>query len=87
MEAIDEDREYVLQQTIGFQRMIQRAINHARSAEKNGGESGGYPGLDFSGKRLPCRLLSGGRRHHPPGCAQLHLPQYGPRAKIPGSRT
>ncbi len=34
MEAIDEDREYVLQQTIGFQRMIQRAINHARSAEK-----------------------------------------------------
>jgi len=34
MEAMDEDREYVLQQTIGFQRMIQRAINHARSAEK-----------------------------------------------------
>ncbi len=34
MEAMDEDKEYVLQQTIGFQRMIQRAINHARSAEK-----------------------------------------------------
>jgi len=34
MESIDDDKEYVLQQTIGFQRMIQRAINHARSAEK-----------------------------------------------------
>jgi len=34
MEAMDEDKDYVLQQTIGFQRMIQRAINHARSAEK-----------------------------------------------------
>jgi len=32
---IDKKEEYVLQQTIGFQRMIQRAINHARSAEKN----------------------------------------------------
>ncbi|MCG8635023.1 MAG: ATP-dependent Clp protease ATP-binding subunit ClpA [Desulfobacterales bacterium] len=32
---IDSKDEYVLQQTIGFQRMIQRAINHARSAEKS----------------------------------------------------
>ena len=32
---IDSKEEYVLQQTIGFQRMIQRAINHARSAEKH----------------------------------------------------
>ncbi len=32
---IDTKDEYVLQQTIGFQRMIQRAINHARSAEKS----------------------------------------------------
>ncbi len=32
---IDTSEEYVLQQTIGFQRMIQRAINHARSAEKS----------------------------------------------------
>ena len=32
---IDSQDEYVLQQTIGFQRMIQRAINHARSAEKS----------------------------------------------------
>lgn len=31
---IETSEEYVLQQTIGFQRMIQRAINHARSAEK-----------------------------------------------------
>ncbi len=31
---IDTKEEYVLQQTIGFQRMIQRAINQARSAEK-----------------------------------------------------
>jgi ATP-dependent Clp protease ATP-binding subunit ClpA len=32
---IDTKEEYVLQQTIGFQRMIQRAINQARSAEKH----------------------------------------------------
>jgi len=34
MESIKEGNEYVLQQTLGFQRTIQRAINHARSAEK-----------------------------------------------------
>ena len=34
MERIPEDNEYVLQQTVGFQRVIQRAINHVRSAEK-----------------------------------------------------
>ena len=34
VERIPEDREYVLQQTVAFQRVIQRAVNHARSAEK-----------------------------------------------------
>ena len=34
MESIPEENEYVLQQTVGFQRVIQRAINHVRSAEK-----------------------------------------------------
>jgi len=34
MEAIPEGRDYVFQQTNGFQRVIQRAVNHARSAEK-----------------------------------------------------
>ncbi|MEN8247171.1 MAG: ATP-dependent Clp protease ATP-binding subunit ClpA [Thermodesulfobacteriota bacterium] len=34
IERIPEGSEYVLQQTIGFQRVIQRAVNHARSAEK-----------------------------------------------------
>ena len=34
IETIPEESEYVLQQTIGFQRVIQRAVNHARSAEK-----------------------------------------------------
>jgi ATP-dependent Clp protease ATP-binding subunit ClpA len=34
VESIPEGREYVLQQTLGFQRVIQRAVNHARSAEK-----------------------------------------------------
>jgi ATP-dependent Clp protease ATP-binding subunit ClpA len=34
MEVIPEGSEYVLQQTIGFQRVIQRAVNHVRSAEK-----------------------------------------------------
>lgn len=34
LQSIGEDDEYILQQTIGFQRMIQRAVNHVRSAEK-----------------------------------------------------
>ncbi len=34
MESVPEENEYVLQQTVGFQRVIQRAINHVRSAEK-----------------------------------------------------
>ena len=34
MESVPEGNEYVLQQTLGFQRVIQRAVNHARSAEK-----------------------------------------------------
>ncbi len=34
LEVIPADSEYVLQQTVGFQRVIQRAVNHVRSAEK-----------------------------------------------------
>ena len=34
IERIPDGNDYVLQQTIGFQRVIQRAVNHARSAEK-----------------------------------------------------
>ncbi|MDY6823885.1 MAG: ATP-dependent Clp protease ATP-binding subunit ClpA [Thermodesulfobacteriota bacterium] len=34
IDCVPEADEYVLQQTIGFQRVIQRAVNHARSAEK-----------------------------------------------------
>jgi ATP-dependent Clp protease ATP-binding subunit ClpA len=34
LEVIPDGEEYVLQQTIGFQRVIQRAVNHVRSAEK-----------------------------------------------------
>jgi len=35
IETIPEGNEYVLQQTVGFQRVIQRAVNHVRSAEKS----------------------------------------------------
>jgi ATP-dependent Clp protease ATP-binding subunit ClpA len=35
MESVPEEKEYVIQQTLGFQRVIQRAVNHARSAEKH----------------------------------------------------
>ncbi|MCP3955423.1 MAG: ATP-dependent Clp protease ATP-binding subunit ClpA [Desulfobacterales bacterium] len=35
VESIDDEEQYVLQQTIGFQRVIQRAVNHTRSAEKH----------------------------------------------------
>jgi ATP-dependent Clp protease ATP-binding subunit ClpA len=34
LESLPKDSNYVLQQTIGFQRVIQRAVNHARAAEK-----------------------------------------------------
>jgi len=34
MESVPDGTEYVLQQTIAFQRVIQRAVNHVRSAEK-----------------------------------------------------
>ncbi len=34
LESVPEESEYVLQQTIAFQRVIQRAVNHVRSAEK-----------------------------------------------------
>ncbi len=34
MQSIPEGREYVFQQTAGFRRVIQRAVNHARSCEK-----------------------------------------------------
>jgi len=34
IESIPEGDGYVLQQTLSFQRVIQRAVNHARSAEK-----------------------------------------------------
>lgn len=34
MDSVPKGNKYVLQQTIGFQRVIERAINHARSAEK-----------------------------------------------------
>lgn len=34
MESVPDGQEYVFQQTTGFQRVIQRAVNHARSAEK-----------------------------------------------------
>ena len=34
LESVPEGSEYVLQQTIAFQRVIQRAVNHVRSAEK-----------------------------------------------------
>jgi ATP-dependent Clp protease ATP-binding subunit ClpA len=35
MQSVPEGNDYVLQQTLGFQRVIQRAVNHARSAEKS----------------------------------------------------
>lgn len=34
MDVVLEGDEYILQQTISFQRVIQRAVNHVRSAEK-----------------------------------------------------
>ncbi len=34
LERVPESQEYILQQTIRFQRVIQRAVNHARSSEK-----------------------------------------------------
>jgi ATP-dependent Clp protease ATP-binding subunit ClpA len=35
MDPLSEDSDYLLQQTVGFQRVIQRAVNHARSSGKD----------------------------------------------------
>ena len=35
LERVPDSQEYILQQTIRFQRVIQRAVNHARSSEKD----------------------------------------------------
>ena len=65
MEVIPDGDEYVLQQTIGFQRVLRG---------KGRGRRQRHPGLDLSGKRLPRRLLSQPGRHYAPGCSQLYFP-------------
>jgi len=40
MATVPEEGDYVLQQTLGFQRVIQRAVNHVRNAEKQEVEIG-----------------------------------------------
>lgn len=40
MPSVPEKSQYVLQQTVGFQRVIQRAVDHVRSAEKQEVEIG-----------------------------------------------
>ncbi len=40
MSTVPEEGDYVLQQTLGFQRVIQRAVNHVRNAEKQEVEIG-----------------------------------------------
>ncbi len=35
IKSVSKEKEYVLQQTIGVQRVVQRAVNHVRSAEKS----------------------------------------------------
>ena len=40
IERLDGSEDYVLQQTLGFQRVIQRAVSHVRSAEKKEVEVG-----------------------------------------------
>ena len=68
LQMIPEESEYVLQQTIGFQRVIQRAVNHVRSAEKKEVAVGDILALYFHGKGFPCGLLSHGRGHYTLGC-------------------
>lgn len=48
---VPEDQEYVLQQTLGFQRVIQRAVNQARSAEKEAVEVGDILAAIFEEKQ------------------------------------
>ncbi len=48
---IPADQEYVLQQTLGFQRVIQRAVNQARSAEKEAVEVGDILAAIFEEKQ------------------------------------
>lgn len=61
---IDSKEEYVLQQTIGFQRMIQRAINQARSAEK-ARSTWGTSWPPSSRKKIPMRHFTWSRKASP----------------------
>ena len=62
---VPENTDYVLQQTVGFQRVIQRAVNHAQSAEKDEVTVGDVVASIFNEEQLPRPALSGARRHHP----------------------
>jgi ATP-dependent Clp protease ATP-binding subunit ClpA len=72
LERVPDGTEYVLQQTIAFQRVIQRAVNHVRSAEKQEVEVSDILASIFL-EKIPCGLHPAAGGHHPFGCPQLHF--------------
>ena len=76
IEQIPEGDDYVLQQTIGFQRVIQRAVNHARSAEKQEVAVADVLASIFPGKRFARRIFSEFRGRYASGCSELYFTQY-----------
>ena len=54
---IPKDQEYVLQQTMGFQRVIQRAVDHVRSAEKHEVSVGDIIAAIFNEKESHARYV------------------------------
>ena len=75
MESIPEGDEYVLQQTVGFQRVIQRAMNHVRSAEKQEVDVSDILASIFQEKDSHAEYFLK-RRYFPSGCFKLHFPQW-----------
>ena len=85
LERVAEGNEYVLQQTIAFQRVIQRAVNHVRSAEKQEVEVSDILASIFLEKDSHASFYTAGGGDYPSGCAELHLRMMCPRPSTKNS--
>jgi ATP-dependent Clp protease ATP-binding subunit ClpA len=64
------------QPTLGFQRVIQRAILHVQSSGQERGHRRQRAGRHLRGKGFPCPAFPHPARPDPAGCGQLHFPWY-----------
>ncbi len=73
---IAADREVDTQPTLGFQRVIQRAILHVQSSGQEGGHRRQRAGGDLRREGLARGLLPAAAGHHAAGRGQLHLARH-----------